>query len=50
MAAYDDLVGLCGIVKISHAVVNGTSLINVDTFAPRERWPELAAKIRESEH
>ena len=32
------LVGLCGIVKISHAVVDGTSLINLDGFAPASQW------------
>jgi hypothetical protein len=32
------LVGLRGIVKISHAVVNGTSLLNLDGFAPAAQW------------
>ena len=35
------LVGLCGVVKISHTVVNGTSLLNLDGFAPASRWEEL---------
>jgi len=37
------LVGLRGIVRISHAVVNGTSLLNLDGFAPASQWEELSA-------
>jgi len=40
-----NLVGLSGVVKISHSVVNGTSLLNLDAFAPKDRWPELALDI-----
>ena len=36
------LVGLRGVVKISHAVVNGTSLLNLDGFAPAAQWEELS--------
>jgi len=36
------LVGLRGIVKISHVAVHGLSLINLDGFAPAERWKELS--------
>jgi hypothetical protein len=36
------LIGLCGIVKISHVAVQGLSLINLDGFAPAERWKELS--------
>jgi hypothetical protein len=36
------LLGLRGIIKISHAVVNGTSLLNLDGFAPAARWEELS--------
>ncbi len=32
------LVGLRGVVKISHAVVNGVSLLNFDGFAPASQW------------
>ena len=35
-----NLVGLQGVVKISHAVVNGTSLLNLDGFAPASQWEE----------
>jgi hypothetical protein len=38
------LPGLCGVVKISHAVMNGISLINLDGFAPASQWEELAAQ------
>ncbi len=37
------LAGLCGVVKISHAVVNGTSLLNLDGFAPASRWEDLSS-------
>lgn len=33
-----NLVGLCGVVKISHVVVNSTSLLNLDGFAPACQW------------
>ena len=36
------LVGLKGVVKISHIVVNGSSLIRLDGFAPAGRWEELS--------
>src|ERR1700674_3603437 len=35
-----NLVGLQGVVKINHAVVNGTSLLNLDGFAPASQWGE----------
>ena len=37
------LLGLRGVVKISHAVINGISLINLDGFAPASQWEELSA-------
>lgn len=36
------LVGLRGIVKLSHIVLNGTSLLRFDGFASASRWPELS--------
>jgi hypothetical protein len=36
------LVGLTGVVKISHIVFNGTSLLRLDGFAPAGRWEELS--------
>ena len=37
-----ELVGLTGVVKISHIVVNGASLIRLDGFASAGRWEELS--------
>jgi hypothetical protein len=37
------LVGLRGVIKISHTVVNGTSLLNLDGFAPVVQWEQLSA-------
>jgi len=39
------LVGLRGVIKISHVVVNGTSLLNLDGFAPASQWDELSASL-----
>ena len=36
------LVGLKGVVKISHIIFNGTSLLRLDGFAPASRWEELS--------
>src|ERR1700736_4155330 len=36
------LVGLKGVVKISHIVFNGASLLRLDGFAPVGRWEELS--------
>jgi hypothetical protein len=38
-----NLVGLRGVVKVSHVVVNGTSLLNLDAFAPADQWEQLAS-------
>ena len=35
--------GLVGVVKISHTVVNGIRLVNLDGFAPASQWEELSA-------
>jgi hypothetical protein len=37
------LVGLRGVVKITHSVVNSTSLLNLDGFAPTGQWEELSS-------
>jgi hypothetical protein len=37
------LVGLRGVVKISHVVVNGASSLNLDGFAPASQWEELSS-------
>jgi hypothetical protein len=43
-----NLVGLRGVVKISHTVVNGTTLLNLDGFAPASRWEELSGASSET--
>jgi hypothetical protein len=40
-----NLVGLRGVVKISHVVVNGTSLLNLDGFAPASQWEKLSTSL-----
>jgi hypothetical protein len=42
------LPGLRGVVKISHTVMNGISLINLDGFAPASQWEELSAVLASS--
>ena len=37
--------GLVGVVKISHTVVNGVSLVNFDGFAPASQWEELSTSL-----
>jgi len=37
------LAGLRGVVKISQLVLHGTSLLNLDGFAPAAQWEELSA-------
>ena len=36
------MIRLKGIVKISHVMVHGLSLLNLDGFAPAARWEELS--------
>ena len=36
------LIGLAGVVKISHVVRNGTCLLNFDAFAPAAQWNQLS--------
>jgi hypothetical protein len=37
------LEGLRGVVKISHTVLHGNSLVNLDGFAPASQWEELSS-------
>ena len=37
-----NLVGLRGVVKISHTVVNSNSLLNLDDFAPASEWERVS--------
>ena len=36
------LLGLQGVLKISHTIVHGISVLNLDGFAPLSRWKELS--------
>ena len=37
------LVGLCGVVKIVHSVINGTTVLDLEGFAPASSWKKLSA-------
>ena len=37
------LIGLRGVVKLSHTVVNGRTLINLDAFAPASAWEPISS-------
>ena len=38
--------GLIGVVKVSHTVRNGISLVNLDGFAPASQWEEPSTAVR----
>jgi hypothetical protein len=44
------LLGLQGVVKISHAMVHGISVLNLDGFAPAARWEELSPDATADDH
>ncbi len=44
------LPGLRGVVKISHVIVNGISLVNLDGFAPASQWEELSTSAPSVNH
>jgi hypothetical protein len=37
------LIGLRGVVKLSHTVVNGHPLVNLDAFAPASAWESISS-------
>ena len=37
--------GLVGVVKVSHALINGIRLVNLDGFAPASQWEELSNTV-----
>jgi len=41
------LIGLHGIMKVSHTTVNGRRFTNLDAFAPAEAWDDLPKPPRE---
>jgi len=42
------LAGLRGVAKVSHTMINGTSLLNFDGFAPASQWEELSCSTATS--
>ena len=36
------LLGLKGVLQVSHAIVHGISVLNLEGFAPAARWQELS--------
>lgn len=40
------LLGLRGIVRISHTVLNGHSFLNLEAFAPAGDWEEFSSSLR----
>ncbi len=38
-----NLIGLRGVVKLSHTVVNGRTLVNLDAFAPAGAWESISS-------
>ena len=42
------LLGLKGVLKVSHALVHGISLLNLDGFAAAARWHELSPDAPDS--
>jgi hypothetical protein len=37
------LIGLRGVVKVSHTVVNGRTQVHLDAFAPADAWESVAS-------
>jgi hypothetical protein len=44
------LVGLSGVVQVSHVVVHGTSLLNLEAFAPAAQWNDSTMRLSASSH
>ncbi|HEX6804403.1 MAG TPA: hypothetical protein VF133_12045 [Terriglobales bacterium] len=43
-----NLIGLSGVVKIGHSFVNGSSILNLDGFAPTAQWQQISAGVEGS--
>jgi hypothetical protein len=39
------LIGRQGVLKVSHAIVHGISVLNLDGFAALSRWQELSPTV-----
>ena len=44
------LIGLRGVVKLSHTVVNGRTLVNLDAFAPAGAWESISSPAPPPQH
>ena len=40
-----NLIGLRGVVKLSHTVVNGRTFVNLDAFAPAGAWESISSPV-----
>ena len=40
-----NLIGLRGVVKLCHTVVNGRTLVNLDAFAPAGAWESISPPV-----
>ncbi|MFI5109923.1 MAG: hypothetical protein ACHP78_13915 [Terriglobales bacterium] len=40
-----NLIGLRGVVKLSHTVVNGHTMVNLDAFAPAGAWESISSPV-----
>jgi hypothetical protein len=39
------LIGLRGVVKLFHTIVNGRTLVNLDAFAPAGAWESISSPV-----
>ena len=39
------LIGLIGVVQVSHVVIHGTSLLSLEAFAPATRWTDSRMQL-----
>ena len=44
------LVGLSGVVQVSHVVVHGTFLLNLEAVAPAAQWNDSTIRLSPSSH
>ena len=44
------VVGLTGVVQVSHVAVHGTSLPNLEAFAPAAQWNDSRMRLSASRH
>jgi len=44
------LVGLRGVVRVSHTTLNGRCFLNLEGFAPAGEWEELSATLANTAH